>query len=149
LRRRASSTPIFRKDEQTSTTISPFRIEIPQARARRPGGPAGRTRWSASPERAGWEYSVPLGYFQELVEYWRTTYDWRAAEAELNSCPQFTTEIDEANVHLIHSCSAEPGALPLILTHGWPGSVLEFLDIISPLTDPVAHSGTAIDTFTS
>jgi pimeloyl-ACP methyl ester carboxylesterase len=90
---------------------------------------------------------VPAAYLKGLAAYWRTGYDWRQAEAELNAFPQFTTEIDGANVHFLHVRSPEPDALPLILTHGWPGSVVEFLDVIGPLTDPRAHGGEAADAF--
>jgi epoxide hydrolase len=86
---------------------------------------------------------VPLGYTREMVEYWRTDYDWRVQEARLNQFPQFATTIDGANVHFIHVRSPEPGALPLILTHGWPGSIAEFLDVIesrSPIRVPTAAS---------
>ena len=90
---------------------------------------------------------MPLGYLKELAEYWRTSYDWRAAEARLNQFPQFTTVIDGANVHLLEVRSPEPQALPLLLTHGWPGSVAEFLDVIGPLTNPRAHGGDPADAF--
>ena len=82
-----------------------------------------------------------------MVEYWRTKYDWRKHEARLNEYPQFTTTIDGANVHFLHVKSPEPDALPLILTHGWPGSVAEFLDVIGPLSDPRAHGGDPADAF--
>jgi epoxide hydrolase len=95
----------------------------------------------------GWDYGVPIGYVKELAEYWRDGYDWRAAEARLNGFPQFTTEIDGQNVHFLHVRSPEPDALPLILTHGWPGSVAEFLDVIGPLADPRAHGGDPSDAF--
>ena len=85
----------------------------------------------------GWDRGVPLDYLKDLAGYRRTGYDWRVAEARpLNQFPQFTTEIDGANVHFLHVRSPEPDALPLIMTHGWPGSVAEFLDVIEPLTDP-------------
>jgi microsomal epoxide hydrolase len=90
---------------------------------------------------------VPPRYLKELAEYWRTDYDWRAAEARLNSCPQFTTEIDGVNVHFSHIRSPEPSAMPLIITHGWPGSFVEFLNVIGPLTDPRAHGGDPSDAF--
>ena len=90
---------------------------------------------------------MPLTYLKELAEYWRTSYDWRAAEARLEPFPQFTTAIDGAHVHFLHVRSPEPGALPLVLTHGWPGSVAEFLDVIGPLTDPRAHGGDPADAF--
>jgi microsomal epoxide hydrolase len=88
-----------------------------------------------------------LGYLQELADYWCTTYDWRAAERQLNQFPQFTTQIDGANVHFLHVRSPEPTALPLILTHGWPGSVVEFLNVAEPLSDPGAHGGGLADAF--
>jgi pimeloyl-ACP methyl ester carboxylesterase len=90
---------------------------------------------------------VPVGYLKELAEYWRDGYDWRAHERELNKYPQFTTEIDGQNIHFLHVLSPEPDALPLILTHGWPGSIVEFLNIIGPLTDPGAHGGDPADAF--
>ena len=106
-----------------------------------------RTRWPDELPGIGWEYGVPLGYLRELAEYWRTAYDWRAQEARLNAFPQFTTTIDGQNIHFLHIRSANPDALPLLLTHGWPGSVAEFLDIIGPLTDPGAHGGDPHDAF--
>jgi pimeloyl-ACP methyl ester carboxylesterase len=90
---------------------------------------------------------VPTGWLRELAEYWRTGYDWRAAEARLNEFPQFTTVIDGQRIHFLHVRSPEPGALPLVLTHGWPGSVVEFLGVIGPLTDPRAHGGDPADAF--
>jgi hypothetical protein len=102
------------------------------------------TRWPDELPGVGWTRGVPLGYLRELAEYWRTSYDWREHEARLNELPQFTTTIDGANLHFR---SAEPDALPLIITHGWPGSIVEFLDIIEPLTDPRAHGGAPADAF--
>ena len=90
---------------------------------------------------------MPVAWLCELVEYWRTGYDWRAAEKQLNDFPQYTTEIDGQQIHFLHVRSAEPDALPLMLTHGWPGSIVEFLDLIGPLTDPRAHGGDAADAF--
>jgi pimeloyl-ACP methyl ester carboxylesterase len=90
---------------------------------------------------------VPTTWLRELAEYWRSGYDWRAAEAKLNSYPQFTTVIDGQRIHFLHVRSPEPDALPLVLTHGWPGSVVEFLDVIGPLTDPRAHGGASEDAF--
>ncbi|GIH21891.1 microsomal epoxide hydrolase [Acrocarpospora phusangensis] len=121
--------------------MRPFRIEIPQADLDDLHDRLARTRWPAEPPGAGWSRGVPLDYLQELAEYWRTGFDWRAAEARLNEHPQFVTEIDGANVHFIHVRSPEPDATPLIITHGWPGSVAEFLDVIGPLTNPRAHGG--------
>ena len=90
---------------------------------------------------------VQLATLQELARYWTTDYDWRVCEARLNAVPQFTTEIDGLGVHFIHVKSAHQNAVPLIITHGWPGSVIEMLEVIGPLTDPTAHGGTAEDAF--
>lgn len=127
--------------------IRPFRINIPQAELDDLNDRLARTRWPSEPLGIGWSRGVPVGYMEELTEYWRTGYDWRAQEAMLNQFPQFTTTIDGANVHFLHVRSNEPGALPLILTHGWPGSVVEFLNVIGLLADPVAHGGDAADAF--
>ncbi|WP_329331304.1 epoxide hydrolase [Streptomyces sp. NBC_00663] len=115
--------------------ITPFRIDIPQSQLDDLHARLDRVRWPDELPGVGWEYGVPLGYLQELVEYWRHTYDWRAQEKRLNSFPQFTTEIDGQNVHFLHVRSANPDALPLIATHGWPGSVVELLDVIEPLSE--------------
>ena len=116
------------------TAIMPFRVDIPQAQLDDLATRLDRTRWSDEPAGAGWSYGVPPGYLKELVRYWRHDYDWRAQEALLNSHPQFTTEIDGQTVHFLHVRSPEQDALPLILTHGWPGSVVEFLKVIEPLS---------------
>jgi pimeloyl-ACP methyl ester carboxylesterase len=118
-----------------------YRIEIPQADLDDLGERLARVRWPEAIDGAGWERGVPVGYLKDLVEYWRTGYDWREQEAQLNKYPQFLTEIDGADVHFLHVRSAEPDATPLLLIHGWPGSVVEFLDVIGPLTDPRAHGG--------
>ncbi|BCB89706.1 microsomal epoxide hydrolase [Phytohabitans suffuscus] len=127
--------------------MRPFRIEVSQSDLddlhRRIDG----TRWPDELPGVGWDRGVPLEYLRELTDYWRSGFDWRAAEARLNGFPQFVTEIDGVNVHFLHVRSAVPGALPLILTHGWPGTVAEFLEVIGPLTDPVAHGGDAGDAF--
>ena len=130
-----------------TTDIAPFRVEVPQAdlddlRERLP-----RTRWPDELPGVGWGLGVPLDYLKGLTEYWATTYDWRGQEAALNELAQFTTIIDDQNVHFLHVRSAEPEALPLLITHGWPGSIVEFLDIIGPLTDPAAHGGDPADAF--
>jgi epoxide hydrolase len=130
-----------------SDTIQSFRVEIPGAALDDLRDRLARTRWPSELPGVGWSRGAPLDYLRELAEYWRTDYDWREHEARLNELPQFTTTIDGANVHFIHVRSAEPDALPLILTHGWPGSIVEFLDIIEPLTDPRAHGGDPADAF--
>ena len=110
--------------------IRPFRVEIPQPC---PAGPP--LRPGPDPD----DYGVSLAWVQELAEYWKDGFDWRACEARLNSYPQFVTEIDGQDIHYLQVTSPEPDAVPLILTHGWPGSVIEFADLIGPLTDPRAH----------
>src|SRR5262245_27182023 len=127
--------------------MDPFRVEIPQADLDDLHRRLDSTRWPDELPGAGWSRGVPLRYLKELAEYWRTSYDWRAAEARLNQFPQFTTVIDGVRVHLLHVRSTEPRALPLLLTHGWPGSVAEFLHVIGPLTDPGAHGGDPADAF--
>jgi epoxide hydrolase len=121
--------------------IRPFRIDVPQADLDDLRDRLARTRWPEEIPGLGWSRGVPLGYLKSLAEYWLTRYDWRRQEAILNDLPQFTTEIDGANVHFLHIRSRESRALPLILTHGWPGSIVEFLKVIGPLTDPRAHGG--------
>jgi Epoxide hydrolase N terminus len=112
--------------------MQPFRIDIPQAALDDLHRRLEDTRWPSELPGVGWERGVPMGYLMELADYWRATYDWRAAERQLNRFPQFTTEIDGVNVHFLHVRSPAPTARPLILTHGWPGSVAEFLDVIGP-----------------
>ncbi|MEU2056778.1 epoxide hydrolase family protein [Streptomyces bungoensis] len=125
----------------------PFRIDIPQAQLDDLHRRLDATRWPDELPGVGWDRGVPLSYLKELVAYWRTSFDWRAAEAQLNAYPQFIEEIDGADVHFLHVRSPEPDATPLLLTHGWPGSVAEFLDVIGPLTDPRAHGGDPTDAF--
>ncbi len=129
------------------TAIRPFRIDIPQPDLDDLHDRLAHTRWPDELPGVGWDYGVPLGYLRELADYWRTSYDWRAAEARLNAYPQFMTTIDGLDIHFLHVRSTEPAALPLVLTHGWPGSVAEFLDVIGPLTDPSGHGGAAADAF--
>jgi pimeloyl-ACP methyl ester carboxylesterase len=127
--------------------ITPFRITIPQQQLDDLGDRLGRTRWPEPLPGDDWSTGVPTAWLRELVDYWRTGYDWRAAEAGLNEFPQFTTEIDGQRIHFLHVRSPEPDALALVLTHGWPGSVVEFRDLIGPLTDPRAHGGDPADAF--
>ncbi|HEU5438434.1 MAG TPA: epoxide hydrolase [Ktedonobacterales bacterium] len=129
------------------TTIRAFRIEIPQADLDDLHERLARTRWPDELPDVGWSRGVPLEYLKELADYWRTRYDWRTWEAKLNAFPQFTTTIEGQNIHFLHVRSPEADALPLILTHGWPGSVVEFLDVIGPLTNPRAHGGDPADAF--
>ena len=127
--------------------ISPYRIDIAQGALDDLRDRLGRTRWPDELPGVGWDLGVPLDYLKGLAEYWATTYDWRRQEAALNEFAQFTTVIDDQNVHFLHVRSPEPEALPLLITHGWPGSIAEFLDIIGPLTDPAAHGGDPADAF--
>jgi pimeloyl-ACP methyl ester carboxylesterase len=119
--------------------IEEFRISIPRADLDDLADRLARTRWPASLPGTAWERGVPVGYLRELAEYWRHGFDWRAAEARLNSYPQYTTEIDGQKIHFLHVRSPEPNATPLLLIHGWPGSILEFLHVIGPLSDPRGH----------
>lgn len=115
--------------------ITPFRIEIPQPHLDDLARRLGQTRWPDEVPGAGWSRGVPPGYLKELAEYWRAGYDWRAHEARLNDLPQFTTGIDGQNLHFLHVRSSDPEALPLLLLHGWPGSFLEFTDVLTPLSE--------------
>jgi pimeloyl-ACP methyl ester carboxylesterase len=127
--------------------IRPFRIDVPQAALDELAGKLDATRWPAPLPGDDWDTGVPTAWLRSLAEYWRSGYDWREAERELNKIPQFTTVIDGQQIHFLHVRSSEPGATPLVLTHGWPGSVVEFLDVIGPLTDPAAHGGDPADAF--
>jgi pimeloyl-ACP methyl ester carboxylesterase len=133
--------------ETAMTSIQPFRIDIPQADLDELRARLARTRWPDQLPGVGWDYGIPLEYVQGLAEYWRTTYDWRVHEGRLNEFPQFTTTIDGQNIHFLHVRSPEPDALPLIITHGWPGSIVEFMNIIGPLSDPRAHGEDPADAF--
>ncbi|NSL43744.1 epoxide hydrolase family protein [Streptomyces sp. 8P21H-1] len=125
----------------------PFRIDVPQADLDDLHARLDRTRWPDELPGVGWARGVPRGYLRELAEYWRHSYDWRAAEARLNEWPQFTTVVDGARLHFAHIRSPEPDATPLLVTHGWPGSIAEFLDVVGPLADPRAHGGDPADAF--
>ena len=127
--------------------VTPFTVDIPQADLDDLRDRLARTRFPAQIADAGWDYGTELGYARALVEYWRDAYDWRAAEDRLNAFDHFTTTVDGQHVHFVHQRSPEPDALPLVITHGWPGSIVEFLDVIGPLTDPAAHGGDPADAF--
>jgi hypothetical protein len=129
------------------TEVRPFRIEVPEPDLDDLRQRLARTRWPEQPPGLGWDYGVPLDYLRELAEYWRTGYDWRKHEARLNQFPQFITTIDGQEVHFVHVRSAEPSALPLIIIHGWPGSIVEFTRVLDPLTDPRSHGGDPVDAF--
>ncbi|HVC66938.1 MAG TPA: epoxide hydrolase [Acidimicrobiales bacterium] len=127
--------------------VRPFRIEIPEADLVDLRDRLERTRWPEAETVDDWSQGIPLSYMRELCDHWATRYDWRATEARLNALPQFVTAIDGLDIHFLHVRSPHPGALPIVLTHGWPGSVVEFEKAIGPLTDPVAHGGDAADAF--
>src|SRR6201987_1338186 len=131
----------------SETAITPFRVDMPEeaiADLRRRITAARRPSRELVADRS---QGVQLATIQELSRYWATEYDWRRCEAKLNALPQFMTGIDGVDVHFIHVKSPHAGALPLIMTHGWPGSVIELLEIVGPLTDPTAHGGRAEDAF--
>ena len=129
------------------TSIRPFRVKIPEAELADLKRRIAATRWPDRETVADASQGVQLAKLQELVRYWGTGYDWRKGEAKLNAFPQFLTNIDGVDIHFIHVKSRHPNALPMIVTHGWPGSVIEQLKIIGPLTDPTAFGGRAEDAF--
>ncbi|MBL1097459.1 epoxide hydrolase family protein [Streptomyces coffeae] len=130
-----------------SAEIRPFRIDIPQADLDDLNDRLARARRPRQLPGEGWSRGVPPAYLKNLADYWRTGFDWRRAEARMNEFPQFLTEIDGLDIHFLHVRSPEPDALPLILTHGWPNSFVEFLDLIGHLTDPRAHGGDPAQAF--
>jgi pimeloyl-ACP methyl ester carboxylesterase len=132
---------------ETATEIRPFHIETPEEQLDDLRRRIEATRWPTKELVEDRSQGVQLATMKELARYWTTDYDWRKAEAKLNALPQFTTEIDGVEIHFIHVPSQHEDALPLIMTHGWPGSVIELLETIGPLTDPTAHGGTAEDAF--
>ena len=131
----------------SETEIRPFRVDMPDEAIADLRRRIAATRWPAKELVADRSQGVQLATIQELARYWAAEYDWRACEARLNALPQFTTEIDGVDISFIHVKSRHAGALPLIITHGWPGSVIELLGVIGPLTDPAAHGGSADDAF--
>ncbi|MET8352825.1 MULTISPECIES: epoxide hydrolase family protein [unclassified Micromonospora] len=127
----------------TGTAIRPFRVEVPQTALDDLAARLGRTVWPADLPGAGATYGMSTDRVRALVDRWRDGFDWRAVEARLNGYPQFVTEIDGEQIHFLHVRSSRPDATPLVLTHGWPGSVLEYLDVIAPLTEPTAPDAPA------
>ncbi len=127
--------------------IEPFEIAVPDEVLDDLTDRLGRTRWPDQIPGSGWDYGIDREYLQDLCAYWRDEYDWRAHEARLNAFDQFVTEIDGQRIHFLHARSPEEGAMPLLLSHGWPGSVVEFLHVIDPLRDPAAHGGDTADAF--
>ena len=132
---------------QTAIDIRPFHVDIAEAELSELRDRIAGTRWVSRELVTDRSQGVQLATITELARYWETEYDWRRAEAKLNAVLQFTTEIDGVDIHFIHVRSPHEDALPLIMTHGWPGSVIEMLDSVGPLTDPTAHGGSAEDAF--
>jgi pimeloyl-ACP methyl ester carboxylesterase len=128
-------------------TVERFRIQVADSVLEDLRSRLVQTRFPDQIEGSGWEDGIPIDYLRELVGYWRDTYDWRSQEAQLNTFAHFRTRIDGQSIHFIHARSAHHDAFPLLMTHGWPGSVVEFLDVIPPLTDPEAHGGGTADAF--
>jgi pimeloyl-ACP methyl ester carboxylesterase len=127
--------------------VRPFRVEVPERVLEDLAVRLEGVRWAQEVPDSGWDYGVPVGQLKRQVAYWRDHYDWREWEARLNAYPQYSTLIGLQRVHFLHVRSPEPDALPLILTHGWPGSVFEFLDVIGPLTDPRRYGGDPAQAF--
>src|SRR5208282_4587117 len=145
----ATTPATVRTDTRSATdrAIRPFRVETPGEALDDLRRRIANTRWPSKELVGDRSQGVQLATIQALARYWSSDYDWRACEARLNALPQFKTEIDGVGVHFIHVRSPHENALPLIMTHGWPGSVIELLETIGPLTDPTAHGGSAEDAF--
>jgi hypothetical protein len=143
------ATDTARRSERTidKTAIRPFRVDVPEAELTELRRRINATRWPERETVTDESQGVPLPLMQDFTRYWATDYDWRRLEVKLNALPQFTTEIDGLDIHFIHVRSKHPNALPIIVTHGWPGSTVEQLKIIGPLTDPTAFGGRAEDAF--
>jgi pimeloyl-ACP methyl ester carboxylesterase len=129
------------------TTVEPFRIAVPDDVLTDLRRRLADTRWPEAECVDDWSQGIPLSYTRELAAYWGNDYDWRSREAALNRLDQFTTEIDGLSIHFVHQRSQHPDAFPLVITHGWPGSIVEFQKVIAPLTDPTSHGGRAEDAF--
>ena len=130
-----------------STELTPFRIDVPDAVLTDLRDRLRRTRWPEAETVDDWSQGIPLAYVQDLCRYWTDEYDWRRSESHLNTFPQFRTAIDGLGIHFVHVRSPHENALPLIITHGWPGSIVEFHKVIGPLADPAAHGGDPADAF--
>ena len=135
------------EDTSDSSAIRPFEIHVPDEVLDDLHMRLARTRLPEPLDSVGWDYGTPVSYLAELIAYWQDEFDWRAQERRLNEFDQFKTRIGDLDIHFIHQRSPETNALPIIITHGWPGSIVEFTEIIGPLTDPVAYGGQAGDAF--
>lgn len=134
-------------NEDNEMPIVPFRVDVPQAAIDDLRNRLANTRLPDQIPGTSWEYGTERSYLEELLGYWANEFDWRAQETRINAFDQFTTVIDDVDTHFIHQRSANPDAIPLMIVHGWPGSISEFLDIIPPLVDPTAHGGDSEDSF--
>jgi epoxide hydrolase len=132
---------------EASDDIGPFHLDVPESELLDLRTRLRNARWPERETVEDWSQGVPLAYLQDLCRSWADEYDWRTTEARLNGLSQFRTEIDGLGIHFMHVRSPHADALPLVLTHGWPGSIIEFLNVIGPLTDPTAHGGEASDAF--
>src|SRR3712207_4632205 len=132
---------------ETAVEIRPFHVDVPEEELTELRRRIAATRWPEKETVADESQGVPLAMTQELARYWATEYDWRRCEQQLNALPHFITEIDGLDIHFIHVRSKHEDALPLVINHGWPGSIIEQLKLVGPLTDPTAHGGTAADAF--
>src|SRR6202048_986521 len=138
-----SATEVAEQTGSDNAAIRPFRVGFPDAQLAELSRRVNATRWPERETVSDDSQGVPLAMMQELARYWGTDYDWRKCEAKLNALPNFISEIDGLDIHFIHVRSKHENALPLIVTHGWPGSVIEQLKIIDPLTNPAAHGASA------
>jgi pimeloyl-ACP methyl ester carboxylesterase len=141
------SQTLTREGDVTDTTVRPFRIEVPEEAITDLRRRIADTRWPERETVSDLSQGAPLAKVQELVQYWGSNYDWRKVEAKLNALPQFVTSIDGVDIQFAHVRSPHPDAMPLIITHGWPGSIIELLKVVGPLTNPTAHGGRAEDAF--
>ncbi len=129
-----------------TTAVTPFKVSVPQRAIDDLNRRLASTRWPERETVGDWSQGVPLQKAQALVAYWRDKYDWRRFETRINAFPQYRTQIDGVGIHFIHVGSPQKNALPIILTHGWPGSVVEFMEVIGPLSDPTRYGGRAEET---
>src|SRR6516165_8984480 len=143
----ASLLPVAGRAAAEADAIRPFSVNIPEEALVDLRRRIAATRWPDKEQVADESQGVQLATVQQLARYWQTSHDWRKVEARLNALPQFITEIDGLDIHFIHVRSNHENALPMIVTHGWPGSIIEQLKIIDPLTNPTAHGASAADAF--
>jgi pimeloyl-ACP methyl ester carboxylesterase len=142
-----AATPLLAEAQETSAPVRPFQVSIPQATLAEMRSRIKATNWPEKETVSDTSQGVPLAMMQAVANYWATEYDWRTFETKFNAIPQFKTQIDGLDIHFVHVKSKHANALPIIITHGWPGSIIEQLKVIEPLTNPTAHGGTPADAF--